>query len=146
MPTNTGIIIGKHIVTTQRKVLIENNTFFRMQMSGVLIADDGRSWFESGKVKDITIRNNRFIECGTPVINIAPENDRNEGCVHRNIRIQNNRFQLINEDAISAKSVEGLEITDNLFQIKKATNLEQLIRTTDCQQVKIENNKLDVEP
>ena len=134
------------LVTTQRKVLIENNTFFRMQMSGVLIADDGRSWFESGKVKDITIRNNRFIECGTPVINIAPENDRNEGCVHRNIRIQNNRFQLINEDAISAKSVEGLEITDNLFQIKKATNLEQLIRTTDCQQVKIENNKLDVEP
>lgn len=80
------------LISTRRKVVIENNTFFRMQMSGILIADDARSWFESGMVHDITIQDNNFIECNTPVILIAPENDRNEGYVHRNITIKNNRF------------------------------------------------------
>ena len=132
------------LVTTRRPVLLENNTFFRMQMHGLLIADDARSWFESGMVRDVTVRGNHFIECAEPVINIAPENDRNAGAVHRNIRIENNRFELIGIPAISAKSVEGLKITNNLFQERKATTLEQLITTTDCTQVEIENNRQEV--
>ena len=63
-----------------------------MQMSGIFIADDARSWFESGMVRDVTIRNNNFIECGAPVILIAPENKCNDGYVHRNITITNNLF------------------------------------------------------
>lgn len=132
------------LVTTRRPVLVENNTFFRMQMHGILIADDARSWFESGMVRDVTIRGNHFIECAEPVINIAPENDQNAGPVHRNIRIENNRFELIGIPAISAKSVESLKITNNLFQERKATTLEQLITTTDCTQVEIENNRQEV--
>ena len=115
-----------------------------MQMHGILIADDARSWFESGMVRDVTVRGNHFIECAEPVINIAPENDQNAGPVHRNIRIENNRFELIGIPAISAKSVEGLKITNNLFQERKATTLEQLITTTDCTQVEIENNRQEV--
>ena len=132
------------LVTTRRPVLVENNTFFRMQMHGLLIADDARSWFESGMVRDVTIRGNHFIECAEPVINIAPENDQNAGPVHRNIRIENNRFELIGIPAISAKSVEGLKINNNHFQERKATTLEQLITTTDCTQVEIENNRQEV--
>lgn len=128
------------LVSTRRKVLIENNTFFRMQMSGILIADDARSWFESGMARDVTIRNNNFIECGGPVILIAPENDRNEGYVHRNIAITNNRFQLTGTDAVSAKSVNGLKITDNLFITPKASTTEDLIKTRECKDVKIEGN------
>ena len=128
------------LVSTRRKVLIENNTFFRMQMSGILIADDARSWFESGMARDVTIRNNNFIECGGPVILIAPENDRNEGYVHRNIAITNNRFQLTGADAVSAKSVDGLKITDNLFLTPKALTLEDLIKTRECKDVTIDGN------
>ena len=128
------------LVSTRRKVLIENNTFFRMQMSGILIADDARSWFESGMARDVTIRNNNFIECGGPVILIAPENDRNEGYVHRNIAITNNRFQLTGTDAVSAKSVDGLKITDNLFLTPKAFTLEDLIKTRECKDVTIDGN------
>lgn len=128
------------LVSTRRKVLIENNTFFRMQMSGILIADDARSWFESGMARDVTIRNNNFIECGGPVILIAPENDRNEGYVHRNIAITNNRFQLTGADAVSAKSVDGLKITDNLFLTPKAFTLEDLIKTRECKDVTIDGN------
>lgn len=131
------------LVSTRRKILIENNTFFRMQMSGILIADDARSWFESGMVRDVTIRNNNFIECNGPVILIAPENNRNEGCVHRNIKITNNRFQLIGKDAISVRSVDGLKINENLFLYPEAINIEAMITTKDCQNVMIEDNLIE---
>lgn len=39
------------LVTTRRKVLIENNVFFRMKNHGIHIADDARSWYESGMVR-----------------------------------------------------------------------------------------------
>lgn len=131
------------LVTTRQKVLIENNTFFRMQMNGLLIADDARSWFESGMVRNVIIRNNNFIECNTPVILIAPENIQNKGHVHKNITISNNRFQLKGEDAISAKSVDGLNITGNLFLTSKNSNLEKLIKTQECNNVTIKDNIIE---
>lgn len=131
------------LITTRRKVLIEKNTFFRMQMSGILIADDARSWFESGMVRDVTIRDNNFIECNSPVIFIAPENDRNEGYVHRNITIENNRFRLTGADAVSAKSVEGLKIKNNLFLSPKTVSMDQLIKTQDCSGVVMEGNSIE---
>lgn len=131
------------LVSTRRKVIIEDNTFFRMQMSGILIADDARSWFESGMARDVTIRNNYFIECGGPVIFIAPENDRNEGYVHRNITIANNRFRLTGTDAISAKSVDGLKITDNLFLTPEVMKIEHLIKTRECKDVTVNGNIIE---
>lgn len=131
------------LVSTRRKVMIENNTFFRMQMSGILIADDARSWFESGMVRDVTIRNNNFIECGTPVILISPENDQNEGSVHRNIRIANNRFQLSGRDAIFAKSVDGLKITDNLYLTPTPLSMDELVKVEDCKNVVQEGNRIE---
>lgn len=131
------------LVSTRRKVLIENNTFFRMQMSGILIADDARSWFESGMVRDVTIRNNNFIECNEPVILIAPENSRDEGCVHRNIRITNNRFQLVGKNAVSARSVDGLQIDGNLFLHPEAIKTEELITAKDCQNILIKDNLVE---
>lgn len=131
------------LVSTRRKVIIEDNTFFRMQMSGILIADDARSWFESGMARDVTIRNNDFIECGGPVIFIAPENDRNEGYVHRNITIANNRFRLTGTDAISAKSVDGLKITDNLFLTPEVMKIEHLIKTRECKDVTVNGNIIE---
>lgn len=131
------------LVSTRRKVIIEDNTFFRMQMSGILIADDARSWFESGMARDVTIRNNDFIECGGPVIFIAPENDRNEGYVHRNITIANNRFRLTGTDAISAKSVDGLQITNNLFLTPEVMKIEDLIKTRECKDVTVNGNIIE---
>ncbi len=119
------------LVSTRRKVLIENNTFFRMMYSGVLIADDARSWFESGPVRDVTIRDNHFIECGNPVIKIAPENDRNEGCVHRGIRIENNRFDLSGPLAVYARSVDGLRIFGNTI-LRNGEKVSGAVETPEC--------------
>ncbi|MEG0648099.1 MAG: alpha-1,3-galactosidase, partial [Bacteroides sp.] len=106
-------------------------------------ADDARSWFESGMVRDVTIRNNNFIECGTPVILISPENDQNEGSVHRNIRIANNRFQLSGRDAIFARSVDGLKITDNLYLTPTPLSMDELVKVEDCKNVVQEGNRIE---
>ena len=102
-------------------------------MSAILISDDARSWYESGPVSDVTIRNNFFVECGSPVISIAPENDRPEGAVHRNIRILANRFALSGN--------EGLDIRDNYFEYSEQLRPEDFIRLENCESVQIENNR-----
>ena len=85
--------------------------------SSDVCSSDLRSWYESGPVHDLTIRNNRFIECGSPVINIAPENNRPNGTVHKGIRIENNRFTLTLKDkqAIYARWTDNIRISGNYF-------------------------------
>lgn len=130
------------LITTRRKVLIKNNIFYRTPMSGILIANDARSWYESGPVEDVTICNNLFIECGAPVINIAPENDKAEGAVHRNIRILSNRFILGSKDAVHARGVDGISIRDNFFVFPEALSADSFIKLEDCEKVTTANNRV----
>lgn len=104
------------LVSTRRRVLIEGNVFYRMHMSGILIADDARSWYESGMVRDVTVRGNEFVECGSPVIMIAPENDVDGGYVHSNVSIVDNRFVIAGGKAVYARSVDGLKVAGNHFE------------------------------
>ena len=78
------------LITTRRKSVIEDNIFFRIPMASILVSDDARSWYESGPVRDLTIRGNRFVECSDPVILIKPETTRPGRPVHTNIRIEDN--------------------------------------------------------
>jgi len=119
------------LITTRRKVLVENNTFKKTAMSAILVSDDARNWFESGPVRDMTIRGNRFIKCG---IDISPENAaaKPEESVHENIRIENNFFD---RARIYAKSVKGLVITGNRF-----TSENVPIDTNGCTDVVNEHN------
>lgn len=132
------------LVTTRRKVIIDNNTFHRMQMSGILISDDALGWYESGMVKDVLIQNNKFLECGYPVININPENRKIDKPVHENIRIKGNYFQLRSDigPAINSKSVKKLLIQNNTIAIPSNTKatLEDLIKTEASENVTIDNN------
>lgn len=90
-------------------------------MSAILIADDARSWYESGPIRDVTIKDNRFIDCASPVINIAPENIRYDGPVHQGITIEGNAFTYSNPNAnpflISTKAVDGLTVRRNTCDI-----------------------------
>ncbi len=130
------------LITTRGKSLIENNTFYGMQMCGILVANDALSWYESGPVHDLTIRRNTFLNCGEPVINIEPENKTNKGAVHRNILIEENHFYLREHTtvAIRAKSVDGLIIRDNLIRFPEAArdSTASPIQTFDCEHVTIQ--------
>jgi hypothetical protein len=132
------------LVTTRRKVLIEENTFDRTHMSGIFINDDASGWYESGMVKNVTIRNNRFIECGGPVINIHPENKvAGKTAVHNNIAVSRNYFVLQHNELLAAKSTSNIRITDNTIETADtAKKIDDLIKLEDCSFIDITDNKL----
>lgn len=129
------------LVTTRGRVVIRNNVFFRTPMSGIYISDDARSWYESGAVRDVLICDNDFIECGSPVIGIAPENDQPQGAVHRNVRILANRFTLSAKEAIYARWTDGIEIRDNYFVYREKLEPEAFIRLENCVNIQTGPNR-----
>lgn len=104
------------LITTRQPSVIEDNYFYGMQMSAILVADDARSWFESGPVHNLTIRNNVFNRCLGSIIWINPENRKKAGAVHRNITIENNVFTLNskNDKPVVYHSVDNLKVNNNI--------------------------------
>jgi hypothetical protein len=143
------------LITTRRKVVIQNNMFYRTGMFPILIADDALSWFESGAVQDVTIRNNVFEECGynsgSGAIQIAPENHEllPGKMVHHNIRIINNTFKMTNQAVISARSTGGLVFKGNKIVYADSLNGRKDIVAFDltaCTNVLIEKNNFNLVP
>jgi hypothetical protein len=130
------------LLTTRRPILVENNTFEKTAMHAILIADDANSWFESGLVRDVTIKGNRFLHCAEPVIAIAPENRtaKPEEPVHENIRIVDNYFALNGHSAVSARSTQNLRIENNRFSAS-----ELPVQTTACTGVTTANNQFGIQ-
>jgi hypothetical protein len=132
------------LVTTRKKVNIEHNLFQRTYYSAIMIADDAGSWFESGMVRDVTIRKNTFMFCGDPVITISPENTiTGTGYVHRNIVVADNVFHLKGNNVLYAKSTSGIRITGNKFCFAAGSlvNNSSLFRFDDCKEISQVNNK-----
>lgn len=130
------------LVTTRRKVRIEDNNFYATHMSGISISDDAASWFESGMVKDVTIRNNKFNQCGEPVISIHPENAE-KAIVHNNVTVINNVFYLKGSSLFFAKGTSNIKITGNTIHTNNKINeINDLLRFEDCEDVLIEGNKI----
>lgn len=129
------------LITTRRKVLVEDNTFSHTSMSAILLECDAKGWFESGCVRDMTIRKNRFIRCAEPVININPQNIVANDSVHQNIRIEGNEFVLRGETSVSARSTKGLSVIGNTMCSGREVNDGLSIRTTGCSDVEIGKNR-----
>ena len=149
------------LITTPKKVVVENNYFYRTGMHAIQIAADANSWYESGAVNDVLIRNNIFDGCaynsnGYP-ISIVPENHErvNNQWVHRNISIENNLFKIFDNNLLlRAKSTENIYFGKN--KIERATVIPVLkgrgnnpaelpFRFEDCTKVKIEQNIYDLD-
>ncbi|WP_245729193.1 right-handed parallel beta-helix repeat-containing protein [Niabella drilacis] len=143
------------LITTRRKVVIENNVFRRTGMHAILIADDAASWYESGPVRDVTIRNNTFESCGynqapgSYVIALLPENHQRAPVyyVHRNITITGNTFDLMDAPVLIAKSVAGLVFNAN--RIKRGAGGGALLKQPafelrDCKNISIKKNTTDL--
>ncbi|MDP4130858.1 MAG: right-handed parallel beta-helix repeat-containing protein [Bacteroidota bacterium] len=144
------------LVTTRRPVLIEDNVFFRTGMQAILIADDASSWYESGEVENVIIRNNTFQECGynavpnNYIIAIMPENHQliPGYMVHKNILIENNTFRIYDYPLLTARSTGGLIFKNNKVLrstfMKTQENREAQISLTACSDVKISGNQGDI--
>ncbi len=104
------------LVSTRGKVNILDNTFKNLGMSGVLIADDANSWFESGPVRNITITGNKFLECGNAGVRVKPETKEFAGPVHKDILIKENSFVVNGKNfAVDMTGVDRVFITENDF-------------------------------
>lgn len=113
--TVNRIITRGILITTRGKVNIKNNHFISTTMSGVLLSDDAKSWYESGPCRDVTIENNNFDYCGADVVLIKPENAKYKGAVHKNIRIKSNCFKKYSGHAVSAKNADSILIKENQY-------------------------------
>jgi hypothetical protein len=121
-------------------------------MYPILIANDAASWFESGAVQDVTIRNNTFEECGynsgSGAIQIVPENHEllKGYFVHKNIRIENNLFKVYAMPLLTARSTEGLVFANNTIvptNFTGAVTSKPGVQLTACKKVIIKHNAME---
>ena len=113
------------LVSTPGKVVVENN-FFASSGSAILIAGDANYWYESGAVKDVLIRGNRFdasclssmYQFTEAIISILPEIPEPDPSrpFHRNIRIEDNHFCAADYPVLYATSVDGLSFCGNTIE------------------------------
>ena len=129
--TLTRIITRGLLITTRGRVNVESNRFVSTSMSGILLSDDAKSWYESGMCRDVTVRDNVFDYCGETPILIKPENRSYAGAVHKNIKIISNTFKNYDGCVLSAKDSDMITIENNKFYCGDKMKL------TNCNDVKL---------
>jgi hypothetical protein len=119
---------------TRGKIRVEGNCFSNCALAGILVEGDATHWMESSPVRDLLIKNNRFLACGI-VIDASIKESNPKAPVHENVRIVGNTFV---RGEIKVKSVKGLVVTDN------TSTPNALCITVDpsCSEVLIEKNTL----
>jgi hypothetical protein len=143
------------LVSTPGKVVIENNDFVSSG-AAILIAGDANGWFESGAVRDVLIRGNRFhpscltswYQFGEGIISILPIIPKvdPERPFHRNIRIEGNEFDVFDYSVLYALSVDGLRFTGNTIRhntmYKPWQGRKAMLTFEACKDVKVSGNKV----
>lgn len=139
------------LLSTSGQVVVENNTF-HTPGAAILIAGDANYWFESGPVRDVTIRGNHFENCnygvwGRACLDICPEiaPEYRAGTIyHRNIRIEGNTFDVFDPRLLAAYCVGGLTFTSNTVRASTAYPAPKAgggaFAVTDCTDVVIQES------
>jgi hypothetical protein len=118
--TLNRIITRGLLITTRGKVLVENNHFMNTEMDGILFSNDAKSWYESGRVLDATVKGNRFDYCGGYYVEILPENGGTGSIVHGEFLVEYNDFNSPVGGGISAKGAQSLTIRNNKVKSLKS--------------------------
>lgn len=149
------------LVTTPRRVVIENN-YFNTAGTAILIEGDLDHWFESGSHTDLTIRNNRFVNCctsgcetgdrwewGEAPITISPSfrpDSPDSPAYHRNITICDNTFECFDAPVLFARSVENLRFERNrlkpTFDYEPFLWQRSTLRLDGCRRVTVRGNRV----
>ncbi|MFD0893700.1 right-handed parallel beta-helix repeat-containing protein [Luteolibacter ambystomatis] len=121
------------LLTSRRPTLIQGNRFFRTQNPAILVEDDAAGWYESGPVRDLTLRGNSFYECGENVVQLDPQNTTHSGAVHSNLRVRDNIFTLKGTGGVRTKSTDTVSISANRFRLNNGTSpaASSLVSTTN---------------
>lgn len=111
------------LLTTPRPVRVENNRFLRCSGSAILLAGDAQGWYESGRCRDVVIRNNLFDHNLTSryqftegIISIYPEveaPEQQKTRYHENILIEENVFLTHRAPLLYAISASNITFRNN---------------------------------
>lgn len=112
------------LLSTPGQVLVEDCSFASM-MAGIVICGDANFWFESGRTRDIVIRNCEFQDLARggngpqAVLQIDPmipeEARTTDFFYHGHISFTGNTVRTFDSQIIYARSVADLDIRDNVF-------------------------------
>lgn len=146
------------LCTSRKKVVIDDNEFHSINMSAIYISNDSSDWYESGPVRDMEIRNNRFYivkpydktSTGEEAICIHPivkggKLPEEEYPIHKNIRIHHNVFYMPHERILSAENVENLQFYENRILWTEECDGEELTALSfrHCKNTKVFDNKYE---
>jgi len=129
--------------------------FMHGQSTG-MIWGDANGWYESGAVKDVLIRKTRFhpscltsaYQFGEGIISIypiIPELAPGKP-FHRNIRIENNHFDVFDYSVLYALSVDGLHFSNNSIahntQYRPWQGRKAMLTFEGCLDVQVTGNRI----
>ena len=147
------------LFSTPLKTVVERNVFDHTSGTAILLCGDCNGWFETGACRDVTIRENKFINSLTNlfqftegVISIYPEIPNlaeqvkyfhgGEGCP--GVVIENNHFETFDKPIVFAKSIDGLTFRNNTIiqntDYPAFHNNKTRFRLLRAKNVVIENN------
>lgn len=116
------------LFSTPLKTVVERNIFDHTSGTAILLCGDCNGWYETGACRDVTIRDNKFINALTnlfqfteAVISIYPEIpqlDSQQKYFHGGegtpgVVIENNYFETFDRPIVFAKSIDGLTFCNN---------------------------------
>lgn len=137
------------LITTPKKVLIENN-YFNTAGAAILIEGDVNYWYESGATRNVIIRRNIFDNCytspwGMAAITITPSvrpQSVADIAYHSNIQITSNVFKQTGAAVLYARSVDRLQFSKNTLSFNTAmTSLKQpLLYMDGCRNAIVAGN------
>lgn len=114
------------LFSTPKETVVENNLFDHTSGTAILLCGDCNGWYETGACRNVTIRNNRFVNALTnmfqftnAVISIYPEIPNlkdQQKYFHSGIVIENNEFETFDAPILYAKSVDGLVYRNNVVK------------------------------
>jgi hypothetical protein len=135
------------LVSSWRKTLIENNTFFRTQMAALAVLHGDHPYYQQGAVEDLTIRSNSFIECRGGVF-IQPDQPvvNRDAPVDKNITITGNRFIVgdIERPILWARSAQNIKLINNRIEVSRPGF--PLVWLWGCSSVLVRGNSLTGDP
>ncbi len=139
------------LFTTPRRVLVEHNRFLWSSGSAILLAGDAQGWYESGRCREVIIRDNVFdhnltclFQFTDGIISICPEvkqPERQKVRYHRTILIARRPFHTPRVPQLSAISAAGLLFRDNsiIYDDKGPTLFEGVpYRIRHCGEVELQ--------
>ncbi|MGB8535864.1 MAG: hypothetical protein WCD57_05585, partial [Acidobacteriaceae bacterium] len=118
---------------SQASTVVEDNFFDHLSGPALLFTADASDWFENAPARNVLVRHNRFLDTnmgpyGQGSISIIFPVEGTRGGQYfnaRNIRIEDNSFELFQRPLLYAASVEGLSFKHNrvLFNNDYPANL-----------------------